>query len=304
MAWSYNQISVDTAEEVLSAIETHAVACGWVVDRSSNGELCLHSTGENGVETLFFSMKVSNESSGKKFILMKGNTSYDSGATWDNQPGKTVYNIGIYVLTSGNGYVDCYGDKDTIYAAVHVTGGYVQFLGFGRTQRVLSTQTEQQFIFGSNRTSATTYPSGSYTATETVFYNFTNQCLFRYDSAWRVDSGTNGVSGLYFNYSQPNQYEFFDIGNAYLVKPTTGQTSPLSNPVKILLPIYLISYIYAPATYPLFNQLAGIFKNIYFTSFSGVSVLGEELTYGSSVFKMYPSRGFSENYYGIAIRKA
>ena len=83
--------NVTDRETFLNNIRNVASNNGWTIDKddiTNNLELYLHSTG-NGNQNLYFSMKiVTAHNSNIQYIVMCGNTGFDTGQTYNNQPGK------------------------------------------------------------------------------------------------------------------------------------------------------------------------------------------------------------------------
>ena len=83
--------NVTDRETFLNNIRNVASNNGWTIDKddiANNQELYLHSNG-NGNQNLYFSMKiVTAHNSNIQYIVMCGNTGFDAGQTYNNQPGK------------------------------------------------------------------------------------------------------------------------------------------------------------------------------------------------------------------------
>ena len=84
--------NVTDRETFLNNIRNVATANGWTIDKddiSANQELYLHSN-RNGNQNLYFSMKIVilSDNSNIQYISICGNTGFDAGQSYDNQPGK------------------------------------------------------------------------------------------------------------------------------------------------------------------------------------------------------------------------
>jgi len=67
----------------------------WAVDRyeaGADGELLIHSKGLYGKQNLYYSIKLRNPNSGTSHIHLCGQTDYNVGARYDEQPGKFTQN--------------------------------------------------------------------------------------------------------------------------------------------------------------------------------------------------------------------
>ena len=64
---------------------------GWTIDRynsGDDGELLIHSNGIHGNQNLYYSVKLRNPSAGCAHIHLCGQTGYNSGNSYDTQPGR------------------------------------------------------------------------------------------------------------------------------------------------------------------------------------------------------------------------
>ena len=78
---------------------------GWYIDEYSIGdEIYFHSLGEFGNQNLYYSMKYRNAMDYCSHMHVCGQTGYDSGQNYDNQPGKFTQEVnGLPVAWDGSG---------------------------------------------------------------------------------------------------------------------------------------------------------------------------------------------------------
>lgn len=77
----------------INNIANAAGAAGWTIDSNTQTELYLHSTGEFGNQSLYYSMVVGETTDAvpgdrKKYLMVYGNTNYNAALTVNQQPGR------------------------------------------------------------------------------------------------------------------------------------------------------------------------------------------------------------------------
>jgi len=311
----FEQGSLTSNVELITKLNAFAVGVGWILDKVTADELYLHSLGESGGESLYFSFKTENHPNviGDALFEIIGNTGFNGGSAWNNQPGKSIVggfdNISLACLkTTGASRYWFFGDKDIINIVLDIDGTNYQHIWFGVLERTFTYNGGQAYgcnfgyydrfrIFNAadTRTYTNTLnrnPYGGKTLAAMSVY---------YETVWspNVNTEDSPNPNCYATFNFPSTYGPGLVLNSYHDFFNSELTNIGVSTVNGYLPCEPIYY----STYTLPNRfLIGRCKGLWIAKITGITP-STELKYFGKFYMVFPFSKLNQDDVGILIRK-
>jgi len=201
--------------DLLLKLKSHAESIGWITDRSVSDEWCCHNAGG------FWSIKAFAD----RWELC-GNTGFQGGVAWDNQPGSSAYVSGSYryntvlaLTTTPFVAYHLFATADYLHLVTEVASGQFRPFFIGTLDKRGAVYDGGQYVSGFRGYSNGSHPSHYAVNNSSAYYPFTDETSDYYpglSSKVRVDNQDGSPSPTWFAFSRDySNYRVMGLGRGY-----------------------------------------------------------------------------------------